>query len=88
MERPQRERLAWSLSADVFDADEADHQVLVFGCVHVGSSFVGGGSDCFFDVVEHVIASSLCVFFTRSILRSRPNADQDMQVTFSPCALA
>jgi hypothetical protein len=38
---------------DVFDEDEAEHQVLVFGRVHVGAQLVGGGPEGFFDVVEH-----------------------------------
>ena len=38
---------------DVFDEDEAEHQVLVFGGVHVGAQLVGGGPEGFFDVVEH-----------------------------------
>ena len=38
---------------DVLDEDEAEHEVLVLGGVHVGAQLVGGGPERFFDVVEH-----------------------------------
>jgi hypothetical protein len=38
---------------DVFEEDEAQHQVLVFGCVHVGAQLVGGRPEGLLDVVEH-----------------------------------
>jgi hypothetical protein len=41
---------------DVFDKDEAQHQVLVFGGVHIGAQFVGRCPEGLFDVFEHVIA--------------------------------
>jgi hypothetical protein len=40
---------------DVFDEDEAQHQVLVFGGVHVGAQFVGRCPEGLFDVVEHFV---------------------------------
>ena len=38
---------------DVFEKDQAEHEVLVFGRVHVGAQFVGRGPQGFLDVVEH-----------------------------------
>ena len=35
------------LVRDVFDKDEAEHQVLVFGGIHVGAQIVGGGPESF-----------------------------------------
>ena len=42
---------------DVFDEDEAQHQVLVFGGVHVGAQFVGRCPEGLFDVVEHFVVN-------------------------------
>jgi len=40
--------------ADVLDEDEAQHQVLVLGGVHVGTQLVGRGPERLLQVVEHV----------------------------------
>jgi hypothetical protein len=37
----------------IFDEDEAQHQVLVFGRIHVGAQFVGRGPEGLLDVVAH-----------------------------------
>ena len=35
---------------DLLDEDQAEHQVLVLGGVHVGAQLVGGGPQCLLDV--------------------------------------
>ena len=37
---------------DVFEKNQAEHQVLVFGSVNIGAQLVGGGPEGFFDVVD------------------------------------
>ena len=38
---------------DVFEEDQAKHQMLVFGSVHVGAQLVGGGPEGFLGGIEH-----------------------------------
>ena len=51
---------------DVLDEDEAEHQVLVLGGVHVGAQLVGGGPERLLDVFEH---GYVCGVATRSALK-------------------
>ena len=38
---------------NVFDENQAEHEVLVFGSIHVGAQLVGRGPEGFLDVFEH-----------------------------------
>jgi hypothetical protein len=43
---------------DVLDEDEAKHEVLVLGGVHVGAQLVGGGPERLLDVFDHGFGSA------------------------------
>jgi len=38
---------------DIFDENQAKHDVLVFGGVHIGAQFIGGGPQGLFNVFDH-----------------------------------
>lgn len=39
---------------DVFDKDEAKHEVFVLGSIHVGTQLVRSGPESFLNIVEHL----------------------------------
>ena len=38
---------------DVLDEDQAQHQVLVLRCIHVGPELIGCGPEGFLDIFDH-----------------------------------
>ena len=52
---PGRDAPGLECVGNVLDENQAQHDVLVFGGVHVGAQLVGRGPECFFDVFDHEV---------------------------------
>ena len=62
---------------DVFDKNQAQHQVLVFGRIHVGAQLVSRGPEGFFNVVEHVVTK--VPWQATDYRRQKPGVSWDQQ---------
>lgn len=46
---------------DVFEEDKVENDVFVFGGIYVGVKFVGGGLECFFEVLIYCVCCGCLV---------------------------